>query len=256
MSAQEKKIENITDKMRAITISREYGSGGGEIAARLAQRLNWRLFDHEAVERVARRLDITQEEAEARDENESSIGERILESFSAIQPLMSVSPLPQLLHIDPHVYHEALKHIIDHVVADGHVVIVGRGTQMMLAKRHDVLHVRVEAPLEQRITYVTRREQLNREEAKARIRDKDGGRERSLMVQYRQRPNNPQLYDLIVNTGLISLNRAVDLIMLALTGKAEQLDLPPEQLGPGAEMTPYPGPLHDFRVSPDEKEEQ
>jgi CMP/dCMP kinase len=256
MSEQEQKVEHITDKMRAITISREYGSGGGEIAARLAQRLNWHLFDHEAVERVARRLDITQEEAEARDENESSLGVRIIESFSAIQPVMSASPLPQLLHIDPHVYHEALKRIVDHVVEDGHVVIVGRGTQMMLAKRRDVLHVRVEAPLEQRITYVTRREQLNREEAKARIQDKDGGRERSLMAQYRQRPNNPLLYDLVVNTGLISLDRAVDLIILALTGKAEQLDLPPEQLGPGAEMTPYPGPLHDFRISPDTKQEQ
>jgi cytidylate kinase len=256
MNEQEKKIGNITDKMRAITIAREYGSGGGEIAARLAQRLRWHLFDHEAVERVARRLDITQEEAEERDENESSLGTRILESFCAIQPVMSSSPLPQLLHIDPYVYHEALKRIVDHVVEDGHVVMVGRGTQMMLARRRDVLHVRVEAPLEQRITYVTRREKLNREEAKARIHDKDGGRERSLMAQYRQRPNNPLLYDLVVNTGSISLNRAVDLIILALTSKAEQLDLPLEQLGPGAEMTPYPGPLHDFHVSPDIKQGQ
>ncbi len=252
MGEQKKKIERVTDKMRAITISREYGSGGGEIAARMAQRLNWHLFDHEAVERVARRLDITQEEAEEHDENESSLGTRILESFSAIQPVMSASPLPQLLHIDPHVYHEALKRIIEQVVSEGHVVIVGRGTQMMLAKRRDVLHVRVEAPLDQRITYVTRREKLNREEAKARIHDKDGGRERSLLAQYRHSPNNPQLYDLIVNTGTISLDRTVDLIVLALTGKAERLDLPLEQLGPGAEMTPYPGPLHDFSVAPNE----
>jgi hypothetical protein len=32
--------------MRAITISREYGSGGGEIATRLARRLGWQLMDH------------------------------------------------------------------------------------------------------------------------------------------------------------------------------------------------------------------
>jgi cytidylate kinase len=42
--------------MRAVTISREYGSGGGEIAARLAQRLGWRLIDHELIRQVARLL--------------------------------------------------------------------------------------------------------------------------------------------------------------------------------------------------------
>ena len=40
--------------MRAITISREYGSGGGEIAARLVQRLGWQLIDHAVIEQTAR----------------------------------------------------------------------------------------------------------------------------------------------------------------------------------------------------------
>lgn len=42
-------------QMRAITISREYGSGGGEIAARLARQLGWRLIDHEVVAQVTGR---------------------------------------------------------------------------------------------------------------------------------------------------------------------------------------------------------
>jgi len=51
--------------MRAITISRQYGSGGGEIAARLATRLGWKLIDHEVVVRVAQELGVTEAEAEA-----------------------------------------------------------------------------------------------------------------------------------------------------------------------------------------------
>src|SRR5260370_42603602 len=54
--------------MSAITISRQYGSGGGEIAARLAQRLHWQLIDHEIVAGVAHELGITEEEAAAHDE--------------------------------------------------------------------------------------------------------------------------------------------------------------------------------------------
>ena len=56
------------NRMRAITLSREYGSGGGEIASRLAKRLGWDLIDHAIVERTARELGTSQEEAEAHDE--------------------------------------------------------------------------------------------------------------------------------------------------------------------------------------------
>src|SRR5262245_55586904 len=56
-------------QMRAVTISREYGSGGGEIAARLARQLGWRLVDHEVVAQVARALGVSEAEAAAYDEH-------------------------------------------------------------------------------------------------------------------------------------------------------------------------------------------
>jgi CMP/dCMP kinase len=54
--------------MRAVTISREYGSGGGEIAARLARRLNWQLIDHAIIEQTARELEVHETEVEKHDE--------------------------------------------------------------------------------------------------------------------------------------------------------------------------------------------
>ncbi len=50
--------------MRAITISREYGSGGGEIAARLARRLGWQLIDHAVIEWTASELEVYETEVE------------------------------------------------------------------------------------------------------------------------------------------------------------------------------------------------
>ncbi len=58
----------MNEDIDAITLSREYGSGGGEIASRLAKRLGWDLIDHAIVERTARELGTSQEEAEAHDE--------------------------------------------------------------------------------------------------------------------------------------------------------------------------------------------
>src|SRR5438874_686313 len=160
------------DKMCAVTISREYGSGGGEIAVRLAKRLQWQLIDHEVVVRVAQKLHVSEEEAEEHDERVESLASRILKSLRVVQPTMPVAvEIP--LTMDSRAFYEARCQVIEGAVASGHVVIVGRGAQAHLAQRRDVLHVRIVAPLEARIAYVTRREGLNREAAHARVLKKD-----------------------------------------------------------------------------------
>ena len=160
------------DKMRAITISREYGSGGGEIAARLAKRLEWQLIDHEVVVRVAQKLQVSQEEAEEHDERVESLTSRILKSLRVVQPTMPVAiEIP--FTMDSRAFYQARCQVIEGAVASGHVVIVGRGAQAQLAQRRDVLHVRIVAPLELRIAYVVSREGLDREAAQARILRKD-----------------------------------------------------------------------------------
>ena len=56
--------------MRAVTLSREYGSGGGEVAARLARRLGWQFLDHEVVVRFAQEQGVVVAEVVAYDEQE------------------------------------------------------------------------------------------------------------------------------------------------------------------------------------------
>src|SRR2546430_16158688 len=72
------------NRMRAVTISREYGSGGGEIAARLAKRLGWQLIDHALVERVASELGTSLEEAEAHDESSGGVISQLPNSMRKI----------------------------------------------------------------------------------------------------------------------------------------------------------------------------
>ncbi|HEY7419631.1 MAG TPA: cytidylate kinase family protein, partial [Ktedonobacteraceae bacterium] len=78
--------QNDISGMCAITISREYGSGGGEIARRIAQRLGWTLIDHEAVLRIAKELDVSEEEAEAHDEHGEDFFSRLLTTMQDINP--------------------------------------------------------------------------------------------------------------------------------------------------------------------------
>jgi cytidylate kinase len=232
--------------MRAITISRQYGSGGGEIAARIAEHLGWELIDHEVVVRVAQELGVTEAEAEAYDERTESVASRILATLQAIQPTIPVAP-PVLLTTDAHDYNEARRRVIEGAVAAGQAVIVGRGAQVLLAQRRDVLHVRVVAPLDKRIIYVMHREGLDQNAARARIQLKDRDRTRYLQVEHNKDSGDPTLYDLIVNTSILDLDSVVDLLIFALECKARQLSKLIEELGPDVGLPRYPGQPGDFR---------
>ena len=63
--------------MPIITISRQYGSGGSEVAERTAKMLGWELLDNEVVDAVAARLGLSIEEVKAREERAPSLVERL-----------------------------------------------------------------------------------------------------------------------------------------------------------------------------------
>ncbi len=236
----------ILSQMRAVTLSREYGSGGGEIAARLAQRLGWILIDHDVVVRVAQQLGVTEAEAEAHDERTDSTLARILSSMQLVGQGFYTAPIvPE--QSNTAAYREALQSVMQAAVRKGHVVIVGRGSQIYLAQQRSVLHVRIIAPLALRISYVMQREGLDEAQARSRIQLKERDRERYLQAEYHQQPADPHLYDLILNTEVISLDGAVDMITLALQSKAQQLIKTTGELGPVAGLARYPSEPTDFR---------
>ena len=235
--------------MRAVTISRLYGSGGGEIGAQLAHRLGWQLIDHEIVVQVAEQMGITVQEADARDERVDGFFARMLATMQVTSGGLShPEPLALPLRELQAAYHQVLRVTVEAAADQGHVVIIGRGSQMLLTGRRDVLHVRVVAPLDRRIAYVARREGVSSEEATLRIRLKDRDRRNYLRAQYHQLTDDSLLYDLTINTAVLNLESAVDLIVLALEAKARTLGLPEGELGPAAGQPRYPGKPLDLQT--------
>src|SRR5258708_16232132 len=166
--------ENIDsiNRMRAMTISREYGSGGGEIASRLARRLGWHLIDHGMVERVASGIGTSQEEAEVNDEHVQGMVSRALGSLIYLYPAAMANTPPEAFLSDE-AYRDVFNRVVRTAAARGHVVIVGRASQVILADLRDVLHVRVIAPFEKRVAYVMQREGVDRHTAEAPIHLQD-----------------------------------------------------------------------------------
>ena len=254
--------QQIIAAMRAVTVSREYGSGGGEIAARLAKRLGWRLIDHEVVAQVARELTIPETEVEAHDEQAEgrivqilrrmrlSVSGGFATPLAGAQlgaPFLAASTLPAPGEL---AYQDMLRHVVQAAANTGHAVIVGRGGQVILAGQRDVLHVRVVATLKQRIAYVMGREGLDEAAARARVQIKDRARARYMQAMYQCNHEDPHLYELVLNTGELALDSAVGLICVALEQKANRLQVPVEELGPAAGMARYAGQPSDFPVPP------
>jgi cytidylate kinase len=240
--------QDSSEAMRAITISRQYGSGGGEVAARLAKRLQWQLIDHEIVAQVAHQLGITEEEAGMYDEHVEGFIARALNALQIAMPVLPPSPTsPAQYEL---IYNEAVKNVVETAAKTGHVVIVGRTAQVFLANRRDVLHVRIVAPLQQRISYVARREGLDDAAAQGRVQFKDRDRDRYIQTQHGRDINDPMLYDLVINTGVLDLDSAVDLALLALERKARRLSVPTGELGPVAGLERYASQPADLRPTP------
>jgi cytidylate kinase len=237
---------DLSNRMRAITISREYGSGGGEIASRLARRLEWNLIDHAIVERVASEIGTSQEEVEVHDEHtEGVLARALMISLQSFSPALMANAPPEAFLSDE-TYRDAFNKVVRAAAARGHVVIVGRASQVILADRRDVLHVRIIAPFEKRVAYVMQREGVDRHAAEARIHQKDHERASALQREYHQKPDEAHLYDLVVNTSRLDLESAVQVICFTLHEIAKGLSTNAGELGPAAGLARYSAQPEDF----------
>ncbi|HUX09495.1 MAG TPA: cytidylate kinase-like family protein [Terriglobia bacterium] len=133
-----------------ITISREYGSGGGRIAEMLAQRLGWRLVDKSLVTEVARRAQIDAETAARFDESVDPWFHLLVKSlwqggYEGLATTVDTSV------IDSEGMARIGEEVIREAASLGQCVIVGRGSQCILRDRQDTMHVSVFGPRPEKI---------------------------------------------------------------------------------------------------------
>lgn len=207
----------------AVTIARQCGSGGSEIGRILARRANLHYLDHEIINEVARRSGVTAEQVEDRDEQTRGPLGYMLEALTtnALFNLNYSKVLQQrVVHLPTMTQEQAYFRLTQRVVLEmasaGNAVIIGRGSQFLLRGLPRVLHIYVFAPLPRRIENIRSLFQLTRSEAIEFIERRDGETENYLRHYYGSNGTQPELYHLLINTGLFSFETAADLIVQAL----------------------------------------
>ncbi len=211
---------------RALTVSREFGSGGGRIANTVAGWLGWKLMDNEIITAIAHAARVDSRVVRHYDEHVDSWLRQLNEEAIRGVAMAAGRPLEETDIFDAREMNELTHRIILEAYTGGSCVIVGRGAQCILAHRPDVFHVFVYAPLRERILRLRKRLEPGAN-VEQRLRKVDGERAKYLQQRFRKNWCSPQLYDLMIRSHEDE-DATARVIYYAMTGTME-----PAQRAPG-----------------------
>ena len=133
-----------------VTIDREYGCGGANIADKLASRLNWKLWDHLLTDEIARLMDCDCYAVEPHEEKQDPLYYRLFKSFmrGSFEGTLNSKTVKM---VDADCVREAAQRVVTKAASEGNAVIVGRGSAYYLRDRPNAFHVLAYAPVEEKV---------------------------------------------------------------------------------------------------------
>jgi cytidylate kinase len=182
--------------MAVITVSRQMGSLGFQVAEQIAHCLNYRLFWREVINEAAIR---------------AGVPEVALATIDELD-LLGLRPSTEARKA----YHDAVHEIMMELAGEDRVVIVGRAGQVILRGQAHTLHVRIYAPFDLRVERTAERHSVSLVVAHTQVETSDQARTRYLKRYYNARWDDPELYDVMINTAHIQPENAAQVICRAI----------------------------------------
>ena len=187
----------------AFTLSREPGSGGKLVAKAVADRLGLDLFHHDIIDAMAANADTSARVIRTLDER----GVSMLEDW--------VSAAISDRHLWPDEYVQVMMRVIGTIGRHGKAIIVGRGANFVLPPENR-FRVRIIAPLELRVNRVAETFGVSRKDAKRRVLHTESNRQTFVRKYFHSDIRDPVNYDMLLNTGTLSVESAATAICSAL----------------------------------------
>jgi len=223
--------------MAVITISRQYGCGGEYVAERAAEALNFRLFNKELVKFAAILTGSDEEKVKLFDEEHHSSMRSVMSKyfdmnmFSDLFKNTDYTPktMRQMMSqeyeaffdvysrdeniTDANSFHMMLRRIINKAADEMNAVILGRGGVCILEDHEQVLHFRLVATMEDRIKWVSLREELTEKEAEDKIKDTDSRKRKYFKHYFGRSIDDHWMYHGILNLSKLDLGEATEAIV-------------------------------------------
>jgi len=196
-----------------LTVSRQYGCDGLELAGPLVEKLNrrdeqrrWKLYHKELLKQLAEDTGLTEEIIEKERLSKPSLLKDFLRGL-----LKSNVP-------DGYEIRKSITMMVRTVAFEGYAVIIGQGGNAATTDLDNGLNVRIEAPKEWRVARISVREQLSKEAAAARMEEIDAQRHYLQEIYEKQNPRQPAFH-LLLDNSMFSKEQIAELILLAMEKK-------------------------------------
>ena len=211
--------------MAVITMSRQIGSGADEVANGLCEVLGLQLFEKGLIQQVASELGLGATEMVDYSEDDykrATFLDALFRRSRRVEEVLST------WHADEQPGIEATRVLDEELAVDltrtaieaacecGNVLIVGRGSQIVLEDRPGVLHLRLVAPIEQRLERLMKGQKMTPAQARRFVTQRDSATEEYLRRFYQADVNDPSLYHMVLNTGKLGIRGCVKVIEAAV----------------------------------------
>jgi len=197
-----------------ITVTRQYASGGSDIARLVALALDWQVIDNEFVEEVARRAGLPRDEVARQEERAPGLLERLARTLAVASPelFITTDAVPQVEEEEASIVKQS-ERVIQEAAAEGRVVLVGRGAQALLAQRADALHVFIVASKPWRMKLAVDRLGADPASVEKLIDDTDRQRDQYVKTYYTRTRHDPANYDMVLNAERLGFEGAAGLVV-------------------------------------------
>jgi len=205
--------------MAVITISKEFGTDGEKIAAQAAKRLGYEYIGKNLVAEIAKELKISESEAATFHKTSQSRILRFVDRYTC----SIVQKVVDREHgcLDDKNYYEVTKKLVQDVYEAGNVIILGWGGQCILRGRPNTLHVLLTKDNDLKIQEIMKAENLSQKAAKTYIEREEDDLKAYIKHYFNEDWNAAHLYDLVIDMGKTSVEKAVDMICDNVKHKTE-----------------------------------
>ncbi len=204
--------EHLADLKPVVTISRERGSRGKQLAKLLSRELQYGLFDRQIIDYLSQQASLRRHVVESLDEQDRSYLELWVEGMFSMQIT------------DHDDYIRGLIEVVKTTALQGGVVILGRGANYILSGT-SAYRVRTVAPIDLRVRNLMDTEGMSEKQARDEIKKVDQDRAQYVKRYFQRDINDATGYDLVINLGSHTLDAAVKIIRSGLRARGWAVEL-------------------------------
>ena len=220
--------------MPVITINGPIGAGSIAVGQQVAQDLHLNYVDRMVFAEAARIIGSPVSNLIAKEQRVERFGDRVTALLGRVLERAAVSgdydlgvgieTLPETYHelagesssrvqrVNDQVFIETTREVVRNLAQAGHVVIIGRGANVILGDTPGVLHIGMLAPMSKRVATIMEREHLDESHARAYLEDLEDARVKFFQKFFKVSPHEPTLYHMMLDMGHMSNDTAAQII--------------------------------------------